>query len=153
IIRTCLERPNDRVIGWCVSQPYSEIPQPALVTDTADGAPRQLALEFFGAPCEQLQQPGAIQSVADTKLVERARPCETIPWTHQLAVVATVYSIAHEASELERNASFVLDCEIGNAAARIQLIGCDDRLRWTDVDATTACAAVVGLMPVHRKRQ
>src|SRR5207237_1080258 len=64
------------------------------------------------------------------------------PRTDDLAVVASIDAVAHERTQLFGDRPEVLDREIGDAAARVELVRSDDRARGADVDAALARAAV-----------
>ena len=76
-----------------------------------------------------------------------------IPRTDQLAVVATVNTVADQGPQFHRYAARVLDGEVGNTASRIELIGGNDGLRRAHGDAFCATAAVFALCHIDRQRQ
>ena len=78
---------------------------------------------------------------------------KTIPRAHQLAVVAAVDAIAYQRAQLDRDAAFELDSEIGNAAARIQPVWRDDCPGRAYFDATRTGSAMIFLWHIHRQRQ
>src|SRR6185295_13052773 len=80
-----------------------------------------------------------------------ARPGEAVPRTDELAVVAAVHAVADKGAQLLRDRALVLDREVRDAAARIELVGAADRLRRAHVDAALAGAAPVRLFLVDWK--
>ena len=59
-----------------------------------------------------------------------------------LAVITAIDAVAHRLPELARNMALVLNGQVGNAAACIELVGCDDGIGRADVDAGGAGATV-----------
>jgi tRNA threonylcarbamoyl adenosine modification protein YjeE len=79
-----------------------------------------------------------------SKSASRARARELVPRADELAVVAAVDAVADGGAELDRDRALRFDRQVRDAAARVELVGRDDRLRRADVDARAAAAAVVG---------
>src|SRR5512139_1950339 len=68
--------------------------------------------------------------------------CKAVPGADQLAVVAAVDAVAEQRTQFKRYRTVQFDGEIGDAAARIHLIGGDDGGGGADVDAGGAAATV-----------
>src|SRR5512135_2407657 len=121
-----------------VSQSYREVPEPALVADAPDRRALHVAVEFFRAPAEQLDQGRAVQAIAHLKVLFVGYARKTIPGADQLAVVATVDAVADQLPQLLRNGALVLDREVGDAAPGVEPVRGGDRLRRADVDTASA---------------
>ena len=76
-----------------------------------------------------------------------------VPRAYELAVVAAVDAVADGGAQLDRDAAVVLDRQISDAAARVELLRRNDRLRRTGRDAGAAAAAVSTRRRIHRQRQ
>src|SRR5260221_265583 len=70
---------------------------------------------------------------------------ELVPRTHRQAVVAAEDPVADGGPELRRNDPLMLDRQIGDAAARIQLVRRREGVGRADVQAAAAAPAMVGL--------
>src|SRR5690606_9940065 len=66
-----------------------------------------------------------------------------VPRAHSEAVVAAIDAVAHGAAEFARDRPGVFDGEVGDAAARIELVGGGEGVRRADVEAGAAGAAGV----------
>src|SRR4051794_23142015 len=102
------------------------------------GASKELVLR----PREQFWQRGRVECIAsaEVRLVRAAR--ELVPWANELTVVATEDSVAHQWAKLGVDRAFVFDRQVRDAAARIETIRADDRLRRADIDAARARTAM-----------
>src|SRR5690606_36626581 len=98
--------------------------------------------EFAFLPREQFGQGRGIEIVARPEIRLVAATRELVPGTGQLAVVAAEDAVAHERPQVLVDRALVLDGEVADAAARIEHVWPEDRLRRTDVDAARAAAAV-----------
>src|SRR4051812_11418842 len=125
-----------------ISQSDREVTQPALVADAPDRRAAQPLLELRLAPGEELDHRRAVEAVTHLEVRLRARLREAVPRADELAVVAAVDPVADQRPQLLRNGALVLDRQIGDAAAGVELVRGDDRLRRADVDAPLARAAV-----------
>src|SRR3990172_5332157 len=65
------------------------------------------------------------------------------PRAHQLTVVAAVDAVADQRAQFNRDATLEFDGEIGNAAARIQPVRCNDRLGRARIDTAHAGATMI----------
>ena len=70
-------------------------------------------------------------------------PGKTVPRAHQLTVVAAEDAVADTPSQVLGDAAVVLNSQVGNAAAGIQLVGRDDGVGGAHGDAGLALAAMV----------
>ena len=68
-----------------------------------------------------------------------------VPWAHGEAVVAAIDAVAHGRAEFMRDRALMLDGEVGDAAARVELVGRGEGVGRADVEAGAAGAAIVGL--------
>src|SRR5207302_9319024 len=78
---------------------------------------------------------------------------EAVPRADKLAVVAAVDAVADQRPQLFGDRALMLDGEVRDAAACIELVRRDDRLRRTDVDAAAAGTAMLLDRRVRRQRQ
>ena len=67
---------------------------------------------------------------------------ETVPGTDRQAIVAAIDAVADRFAVFQRNLAFMLDGEIGDAFARVELAAAIERLRRADIEAARAGAAV-----------
>src|SRR5215469_6615643 len=115
-------------------------------------APHAL-LELSCRPAEKRSELRGIEPVAYLEVRMRCCPGELVPRAHELTVIAAEDAVADRRAQLDRNRAVVLDREVGDAAARIEPVGCDDRARGAGGDAGLAGATVRGCGPIHRQRQ
>ena len=92
----------------------------------------------------------AIGARLQLRLARRLR--ELVPRADGEAIVAAVDAVADGLAELARDRALVLDGEIGDAAARIELVRRRKRVGRADVEAGAAGAAGIGLGRVRRQR-
>src|SRR5690606_17982166 len=76
-----------------------------------------------------------------------------VPWTDELAVIATEDPIANQWPQLDGHAAARLDGEIGNAAPGVELEWRDDCARRADVEAGAAASAMRGCGSVQGEGQ
>src|SRR5262245_40464024 len=138
MVRACTQRLDHLARRRRVAQADGEIAQPPLVADAADGRALQAPVEVGLGPGEQLDQRGAVEAVARLEVLLGARLGEAVPWTDELTVVAAIDAVADKGTQLLRNRALVLDREVRDAAAGVELVGAADRLRRADVDAAPA---------------
>ena len=72
---------------------------------------------------------------------------ELVPRAHREAIVAAIDAVADALAEFVRDRALVFDREIGNAAARIELVGCGECRGRADVLAGVAGAAMIARQP------
>src|SRR4029077_3009999 len=68
---------------------------------------------------------------------------EFVPGTHGEAIVAAEDAVGHGLAKLRRDMSLMLDGEVGDAGARIELIGRDKGPGRANIEATAASAAMI----------
>src|SRR3989344_8470312 len=78
---------------------------------------------------------------------------ETVPRADQLAVIATIDAVADQGAQLLGDRAVQLDSEIGDAAARIQLVRRNDGAGRADVETGMAGAAMIRGGGIHPPRQ
>ena len=76
--------------------------------------------------------------------------CIFVPWAYQLAIIATINTVAHCFAEFLRNRALVLNSEVRNAAARIELVRCHDCLGRADIDALGTAATMLRSVAIER---
>src|SRR6266705_3202821 len=153
VLRARTQRRDHALLLGCIAESHGEIARPALVADSQDRAACHALAELALGPSEKLDELGAVQAVADPEVRLRRDLRVAVPGADELAVVAAEDAVADERPELQRNAAFQLDGQVGNAAPRIQRVRCDDRARRADVDALGAGAAMFAHRSVHRERK
>lgn len=77
--------------------------------------------------------------------------CPAVPWANIEAVVTAKQVVADGAAELERDGAFVLDSEVADTLAGVELVGGGDGLSRADIDAPGAGAAAVFLRLIRFK--
>src|SRR5215470_4671679 len=110
-------------------------------------------LEFFRRPAEELRQRSAIKMMANLEIRVRRGACEFVPRAHELTVIASEDAVADRGTQLNRDGTVVLDGEVGDAAAGIELVRRDDGARRAGRDACLAGAAVRARGRVDRERE
>src|SRR2546430_3026073 len=144
------KRGDDFFTARRVAQAHGEIAQPPLVADPPDGAAFHATRELFFGPREQGDKVRVIQAVSHRKIALATDLRELVPRTNELAIVATVDTVADQRAQRLRNAALQLDGEIRDAAPRVELVRPDDRPGRTDVDPGVAADAVLALAHAHR---
>src|SRR2546428_3965594 len=129
MVRPGAQRGQHRGRARRVAQADREVAQPALVADAPDRRAAQALVELGLRPAEELDQRRPVEAVAhlEVRLVASLR--EAVPGADQLAIVAAVNPVADQRAQLFWYRALVLDREIRDAAARVELVGPDDRLR------------------------
>src|SRR3954465_8459657 len=145
MVRACTQRLDHIARSRRVAQADGEVAQPPLVADAPDGRALQALVELGLGPREQLPERGRVEAVAPLEVLLGARSGEAVPRTDELAVVAAVDAVADEGAQLFRDCALVLDREVRDAAARVELVGAADGLRRAYVDAAAAGPAAVFL--------
>src|SRR5262245_2475399 len=153
MVRACTEGFDYRRRSGRVAQPHGEVAQPALIADAADRRALQPLVELAFRPAEELDQARAVQSVAGLEIALGARPGEAVPGADELAVVAAVDAVADERPQLLWNRALVVDGEVRDTAASVELVGSADRLRGAHVDAALARPTSILLSRIDGKRQ
>lgn len=69
---------------------------------------------------------------------------ESIPWADHLADVASEHPVSDFAAQFNGDIILEFDCKIGNTFCRLERAIWEDTLRGAGLDASCACAAVVG---------
>src|SRR5260370_42090129 len=101
--------------------------------DAPDRRALEALVEFLLGPREKRHEARVVEAVAHGEVGIGRLLRVLVPWAHDLAIVAAVDAVAHERPQLLGNRAGVLDGEIRDAAARVELVGTDDRLRGADV--------------------
>jgi tRNA threonylcarbamoyladenosine biosynthesis protein TsaE len=125
-----------------VAHRHCHVAQPAFVADAANRAAFGDVQEFRFGPVEQRHQLLAGQAGAFVEVGQGAALGEFVPGADQLAVVAAVDAVADQRAQFERDRPGVLDCQVGNAAPRVQPVRRNDGLRGAHGYAGAAAAAV-----------
>ena len=85
-------------------------------------------------PPEQFCQFGRVQPVTGRKIGLGGGPGESVPRANQLAVVAAIYTIAHQWTKFFRNTAAEFNCEIGNTTSCVDCKGSDNGPGRADID-------------------
>src|SRR5262245_28966266 len=150
MVRACTQGPDYLGRARRIAQSHGKVAQPALVADAPDRRALHPLAELGLGPGEELDERGAVEPVARLEVLLVARPGEAVPGAGELAIVAAVDAVADERAQLLRDRALVLDREIGDAAAGVELVGTADRLRRAHVDAALAGPAAVFLRRIDR---
>ncbi len=153
IVAAGLERGDDRRVVVSVAQTHGQVAQPARVADAPDRAAGHAGGELGRRPGEQRHQRGIVQAVAHRKIRLRARLGIAVPRADKLAVVTAVDAVADQRTQRFGNAALEFDGEVGNAAARIELVGRDDGAGRAGVQTGVAATAVLARRRSHWQRQ
>src|SRR5882724_9029380 len=153
MVRPGAERRDDRRRAWRIAQAHREVAQPALVADAPDGRAAQALVEIGLRPGEKLDQRCLVEAVTDLEIGLGRRLRKSVPRADELAIVAAVDAVADQRAQLFGDRALVLDREVGDAAARVELVGADDGLRRADVDAAAAGAAMLLDRRIDGQRQ
>src|SRR5690242_1756182 len=123
MVRTRGERRHDLRRRGRIAERHRDVAKPPFVADAPDRGALEAAVEFLLAPGEEIDEPCVVERVThrEVGLGRGLRPL--VPGAHELAVVAAVDAVAHRRPQLFRNGSVVLDGEIGDAAACVELVG------------------------------
>src|ERR1700733_9114848 len=147
-----LERLQHGGGGWRVAERDPDVARPALVADAMDRRTLHARAELRRRPAKELHEIRAIKPMADLEVRIRRGARELVPRAHQLAVIAAVDAVAEEGAQLHWDRALVLDGKVGDAAARVQAVRCDDRAGGTGRDTRTAAAAVLTRALIRRQR-
>src|SRR3954468_6181059 len=143
MVRPGAERRNDGRRAWRIAQAHREVAQPPLVADAPDRRAAQALVEIGLGPGKKLDQRRLVEAIADLEIRLGRGLRESVPRADELTIVAAVDAVPDQRTQLFRNRALVLDRQVGDAAARVELVGTDDRLGRTDVDAAVAGAAML----------
>ena len=122
------------------------------MADAANRAAFHAAVEFLFRPGEQFHHAGAAQAVALVEIGHHGALGELVPRADGLAIVAAVHLVADQGPHLDGNGALQLDRQVGNAAARVELVRPQDGLRRAHRDARRALAATRRFRRVHGQR-
>src|SRR5438105_5826314 len=153
MVRSGTQRRHDLGRARRVSQAHGQVAQPPLIADAPDRRPSESLVALALRPGEELDQLRALKALARLKLLFRRCPGEAVPGTHRLAVIAAIDAVANERPQLFRDCAFMLDGEIRDAAARIELVRPGDGACGAYVDAALAAAAMLFNRRIAGKRQ
>src|SRR5690606_29076176 len=87
---------------------------------------------------EEVREPWLLQVLPRHELGLGCRVGELVPRADGEAVVATIDAVSHGGAEFARDRPLMLDGQVGDAAPRIELIGCRKSVRRADVEAGAA---------------
>src|SRR6185437_14390257 len=153
IIASCGECRDDRGVVVRIAQADGKIAQPARVAYAADRAAFHATRELIRGPGEERHQVGIVETVAHGEIPNARGLGVLVPRTRELAVVAAVDSIADQRAQGFRNAALELDRQVGNAAARVQLVRRDNGTGGAGGYARAAAAAMRAGRGRDRQRQ
>ena len=142
VVSTRSQRCDCRVARRGITQAHRDIPQPALVANTPNWRAFGVGQKLVLGPSKKRYKRLGVESVARREVLLRRHLGELIPWTHQLAVIAAEYPIAHRRSVLFGYRCAQLDSEIRNALTCVELIRRDECIGWAYIEAGVTGAAV-----------
>src|SRR5690606_26157938 len=138
--------------GRAIAKGDGEVAQPAFVTGAAQGGAFGLGEPGGFVPQEEFNQTGLVKLVAWFEGVVLRVVGKFVPGAHQLAVVAAEDAVAYQRAQFRVDGTVVLDVEIGDAAAGVELIGGDDGASGAYLHAGGTTAAVVAGRRVDGQR-
>ena len=103
------------------------------------------------AKVDQICKAGRPQTLSRGELGFASLARKLVPGTNRKAIVATVNAVSHSRAQIPRNWALVLDCQVGNAAPRIELVRCGKCRGRTNVETGTASAAAVVFRRICRE--
>src|SRR5271156_6144991 len=118
-----------------------------------DGRAAHAFDELRFTPAEQLRESRRIEAVTDLEVRVRGSLREFIPRAHQLTVIAPIDAVAKRRAQRLGYGALELDGQIGNAAARIELVRRDDGPGRAGRNAGAAAAAMGAARRIDRQRQ
>ena len=140
--------------GWrCIAERYRKVPQPSSKSKTAKRAALALREVLLLGPAEELDEVRGVEAVPDAEVRLGRDPRELVPGANELAIVAAEDPVADRWTERLGNRPMVLDRQVGNAAACVELIGRSDRTRRAGGHAGAAASAAVRRARVDRERK
>ena len=153
VLGTRSQRCNCLLARRGIAQAHRDITQPALVANTPNGRAFGVGQKLFLGPCEKRYKRFGVESVARREVLLGRHLGELIPWTHQLAVIAAKYPIAHRRPKFFGYSGAQLDSEIRDALTRVELIRRDECIGRAHVETGVAGAAVRVVGGVDGQRQ
>ena len=117
----------------------------AVAPGALDGRAGEALAEGGIVERQQLGQRRRIRARQRLQLGQARGLGELVPRAHGEAVVAAEHAVADRLAELRGDVALVLDRQVGDAAARIELVGRGERLGRADVEAAAAGAAMIDL--------
>lgn len=126
-----------------VAEGDADVSQEAVAFDSFDGGLREEGSELLKVESEEVAEAMFKEAGAGVEAGFAGDLGEAVPGAGVEAVVAAVDAVADGATEFQRDAPFVLDGEIGNAALCGQLSRAGDCLGRAGLDTGGAFSAVV----------
>ena len=108
-----------------------------------NGAAPCVFFKFIFIPAKQAQQFAAVEAMAGAEIMFSGRCGKTVPWTHQLAVIATIDAVADQRAQLHGDSAAQFDGEVGDTQTGIERVRCNNRLCRAAVDTAATAAAVI----------
>lgn len=153
MLETARERLPRGGMRGTVPKSGGRVAEPALVPDASEGASFGAREERGFVPVEERDEIRRGESLTGGKVGEGMALRPPVPRADELAVVAAEDPVAEKGPEFERDRTAVLDREVGDAAAGVELVRGGDRPRRADRKTRpTAPAAVRAPDVVHRER-
>ena len=115
------------------------------------GEPEKNARNAAIVQLEKLGERRRFEIGARLQLLLARRDGELVPWADGETVVAAIDAVADRVAEVVRDRSRVLDREVGDAAARVELVGRGKGVGRAGVEAGAARAAMVRFRRVRRQ--
>ncbi len=155
IVGMGLQDRKDVCVVRSVAERDRDVASPVAVARSTQGHAFGFRQVLRLAPAEELDQLRLVEAVSRNEVRFRAHLRVAVPGAYQLAVVAAEDAIAHQRTQFERYGTVMLDGQVGDAAACIELIGTNEGVRRADIEAGPAAAAVIArrFAFVRRQRQ
>src|SRR5690606_4767936 len=112
-----------------------------VAADALDRRAGEMRAERCVVQSRQLGERGGIEVVAGGELRLSRRLGVLVPGADGEAIVAAIDAVADGLPEFVRDRSLVLDRQVGDAAPRIEPVGCREGVGRADVEAGLARAA------------
>ena len=107
----------------------------------------EVVAEIFVSPCRHLSQ---IRIGARIEFAFMCNLGPAVPRTDIEAVVTAEQVVADGLAKFGGNGPLVFDCQVGDTAARVELVGSGNGTRRANIDAGGAIAAMVGHSRIGR---
>ena len=121
-----------------IAQRHHHIADEGLMADASYRAALEALLELRARPGGKFSEPWCIEPVPHAEVRMRRAARELVPRTHRKAVIAAKHAVSQRLAERARNLPLMLDGEVCEAAARIELIGGGKRVCGADIEAGAA---------------
>ena len=148
---------NDLMAGLSIAKCDGHITQKADIASTPNWTALGILQKVSFLPLPKRQQTAVIKVVPRREVIDVGQLRVAIPRTNQLTIVTAKDTVANGAAVLGINATFMLDGQIRNTGCGIELVRGDNCLSGTNINTSTATAAVcfdrliIGQLQTHKQ--